>query len=277
MNCKNRKTTSVALLCVMATSIMTLGGACYMANNRVRAMDTKTDEQLPLAAASVDTRVDTEPNNEETDFDAEEIADKIQDATAYVNSTHEAYQKRMEAAKIDHMIRASVVMFDDASDMIQKYSDDHKRIVNKNPSDITCVSGLSAAQFDELIDKIIEHRGLTSANKLHGTGEAFAYIEKEYKINGIYVLAIFTQESGFATRCANTNNFAGIKAKRGYRYFETPSDCIYYEGQLLRTKYVDMGLVSLGSIGGKYCETGSWASEVGKIVTTYLGMLDSIV
>lgn len=271
MNRKHRKTSNAALLCAMLTSIATLSGAYYMSNNRVYSMDSKDEAEPPLVAA---VNVDTECA---VDFNAEDVANSLHAASEYTTAAQYAYRKGIEDAKRDHALRATIVVLNDTADQLKKYSDDQKRVINKSPNDITCVSGLSAAQFDKLIDKIIDHRGLSSSNKLHGTGASFEYIEKEYSINGIYVLAIFTQESGFATRCANTNNFAGVKASRGYKYFETPSDCISYEGRLLRTKYVDMGLVSLEAIGRKYCETGSWATNVGDIVDTYLGMLDSIV
>ena len=148
--------------------------------------------------------------------------------------------------------------------------------VNCEPANITDVSGLTGDQFDTLIDMILDDRGLGESNPLHGKGYSFEYIEDEYGINGIYVLAIFTQESAFATRCCNTNNFGGIRGNRGWRYFNTPEDCVYFEGNLLKTKYVDCGLVELDDIGAKYCESGSWPDRIQTIVDEYCVMIQDI-
>lgn len=255
---------------MLAASLLSLGGA-YGLSQSASAKTT-------TSSSNADVVIETPTRDElPSVIDKERTTATVSNALQYAALSKQLYDRHKTRMTINMNINKSVAAMRKASDCIKIYEAAIRVPVNKNPSDITCISGLNSDQFDELIDLIIEHRGLTSDNKLHGTGKAFAYIEKEYNINGIYVLAIFTQESGFATRCANTNNFAGIKANRGYRYFETPSDCIYYIGSLLRNKYVDRGLVSLNAIGSVYCETGSWPTEVGNIVDTYLDYMDQIV
>lgn len=151
------------------------------------------------------------------------------------------------------------------------------RVYNVDPDNITEVSGLSADQFNQLIDKILDSKGFSHNNALSNKGEAFEQVESEYGINGIYILAIFGQESAFATRCINTNNFGGIRASRGWKYFETPADCILYEGDLLKRSYVDKGLITLDDIGAKYCEGSEWPSAVGNILDEYLDYAEEVI
>lgn len=151
-----------------------------------------------------------------------------------------------------------------------------EREYETDPENITEISGMSAEQFDEVIGKIMTDRGLSTC-KLAGTGEAFATVEEAYGINGIYILAIFAHESAFATQCINTNNFGGIRTNNGWKYFNTPSDCILYEGQLLKTKYVDVGLIDLDDIGAKYCEGSAWPSRIQELVDEYTGIMTEVV
>lgn len=151
-----------------------------------------------------------------------------------------------------------------------------ERDYETDPENITEISGMSAEQFDEVIGKIMSSRGLTTC-KLAGTGEAFEEVETTYGINGLYILAIFAHESAFATRCINTNNFGGIRANSGWKYFNTPSDCILYEGQLLKTKYVDVGLIDLDDIGAKYCESGAWPTRIQELVDEYTDIMTEVV
>lgn len=151
------------------------------------------------------------------------------------------------------------------------------RALNTDPDNITEVSGMTGEQFDELISKIMSTRGLDSC-RLAGTGAAFAEVEDTYGINGVYILAIFAHESAFATKCINTNNFGGIRSgSSSWKYFETPSDCIYYEGRLLKDKYVDCGLIELDDIGDKYCEGDAWPDRIQELVDEFIGYTKEVV
>ena len=145
-----------------------------------------------------------------------------------------------------------------------------------DPDNITEISGMTGDQFDKIIEKIMDRRGLETC-KLAGTGDAFAEVEETYGINGLYILAIFAHESAFATQCINTNNFGGIRGGKSWKWFETPSDCIYYEGRLLKDSYVDMGLVDLDDIGGKYCESNAWPDRIQELVDEFVGYMEEVV
>lgn len=148
--------------------------------------------------------------------------------------------------------------------------------VNTDPENITEISGMTGDQFNDVIDKIMVDRGLNTC-KLAGTGDALADVEETYGINGLYILAIFAHESAFATRCINTNNFGGIRGGSGWKSFGTPSDCIYYEGQLLKNKYVDCGLIDLDDIGGKYCESSAWPTRIQELVDDFCDYAEEVV
>lgn len=277
MNCIKSKTRNLSLMAALATSAVALCGAYYINAYSMPTMPEQNATEIEVATESIShSSLSSEIRKSTERFNGLIVAAESVDAVADVADT---VKNSSNVVAIDHM-----QMLDDNMDMVTKiydvfdeYLKEPPKNINLDPADITCVSGLSADQFNELINSIIVYRGLDKSNKLYNTGEAFEYIEDEYGINGIYVLAIFTEESGFATRCINTNNFAGIKGKSGYKSFNTPSDCIYYEGRLLRNSYANYGLTTLSSIGRKYCETSSWANNVGGILNTYLDISEDIV
>ena len=53
------------------------------------------------------------------------------------------------------------------------------------------------------------------------------------------------------------NNVAGIMGNGGLRSFNSVDDCIGYTANMLKTKYIDQGLTSVGQIWQKYCPVGA--------------------
>jgi len=275
-----KSTSKLAMIFAVVVSVGTLGGVYHYNRTMAAAMtstnaetttivEEKTDVPTETEVTTVTTTATTTDVVEETQLSVEcmDVIEKpdIEDSMAFIDMM----QRRKQIVKAVDTAEAQVATIFSIVESLPETN----RQINTSPVDITDVSGMSADQFNTLIDKIIADRGLTNRNKLYNTGAAFEFIESEYKINGVYVLAIFTYESAFAERCINTNNFAGLKGRRGWKSFETPSDCISYEGWLLRNHYVDKGLISLSSIGKKYCETSAWGTEVGSIVDKYLGYM----
>ena len=277
MNCIKSKTRNLSLMAALATSTVALCGAYYINAYSMPTMSEQNATEIEVATEPIShSSLSSEIRKSTERFNGlivatESVDDVVDVADAVKNSNNDVVINHMQ------MLNDSMDMVTKIYDAFDEYLKEPPKNINLDPADITCVSGLSADQFNELINSIIVYRGLDKSNKLYNTGEAFEYIEDEYGINGIYVLAIFTEESGFATRCINTNNFAGIKGKGGYKSFNTPSDCIYYEGRLLRNSYANCGLTTLSSIGRKYCETSSWANNVGGILNTYLDISEDIV
>ena len=57
-------------------------------------------------------------------------------------------------------------------------------------------------------------------------------------------------ESGWGLKHPN-NNLFGFNS--GAMYFDSDGESINYFGELIRERYIDLGLTSIGSISKKYC------------------------
>lgn len=116
----------------------------------------------------------------------------------------------------------------------------------------TNITGLSADEFNELIDTIAEHREIDDCI-FSGTGDSFVEVEETYGINGIYLLTIFTNESSFGEKNIRANNAAGIKIGGKYTSFDSINDCILYLGKLLKTYDEKYKRDTFSEIGDRYC------------------------
>lgn len=264
-----RRKVDVVKIFAIASAALLLGSNIYLFDK----CDSLEKENQELMSA----------NNELKDHVAK--SDKLQ--TTLSNDKVELEQENEKLTKINNKLSSELdaCLKQLAETTAELYMAQHPIIpedgevqdVDYDPENITCVSGLSGDQFNDLIDIILVNKGLSKNNPLYGTGDAFEYIEDEYDINGVYVLAIFSLESAFATKCCNSNNFGGIRGGHGWKYFNTPEDCIYYEGNLLKTKYVDYGLKTLSDIGDKYCEGGGWDDSVQSFVDIYCDYMTQVV
>lgn len=142
------------------------------------------------------------------------------------------------------------------------------------------VSGATAEEFNALIDKIIESRGIKST-PLKNAGEALVEMEESYDISAIGVLSIFTIESGFGVSrlATNQNNYGGVRARNGgWRSYEDASDCIISEGKLLRNTYVNNGHDTWSEIQSIYCPGNySWDDEISGTAKKYSEWLEDIM
>ena len=145
---------------------------------------------------------------------------------------------------------------------------------------VTEKTGATSDEIDELIDKIIEHRGISYC-PFKGKGDIVVKIEKDYGISAVAMLAMWTWESSFGTSslAVNNHNYGGIKnGNGGYRYFETISDGMLFQGQLIKEVYVDEGYNTYSLIATKYCPGNStWSGNVSSIAEMYAGWLEDIM
>lgn len=126
------------------------------------------------------------------------------------------------------------------------------------PEDTTQKSNLAPEMFEALLPP-----------GLSGLGQAFYDGEQLHNLNGLFVLSIVRLESGNGqSRLARIrNNLGGIKSGgSSYRTFVSKDECIAYMFDLLDRKYVSQGRVTIEKIGRIYCEGGSWAPKVTKIM-----------
>jgi soluble cytochrome b562 len=264
------KSTKTVAWSLAALSAFMLGGELYLFNrcdtlsaenaelkDTVTAMDAKILDVQKESDKSSDYAYRVKQENEDLKTTITYLDDQIDDLTI---SLSKANNTIVELSAILKAVEESAP----------------KKTIDIDPENITEISGMTGDQFDEVIDKIMASRGLSTC-KLQGTGETFEKVEDDYGINGLYILAIFSLESAFATRCINTNNFGGIRGGKSWKSFSSPSDCIYYEGRLLKEKYVDDGLVEIDDIGARYCESGTWPDVIQGFVDDYLVYMQEVV
>lgn len=153
-----------------------------------------------------------------------------------------------------------------------------------NTKNIAKPSNLTAEEFDILITNTLS-KYKKHNSKLYGLGDALYEIEQTYGINGLFVLSIASNESGWGTRLANTNNIGGITKKGGgFRAFESPDECIKYMGKLLANSYIGQGRTTVQAVGNKYCPSTAskpdqnihWANTVSDIMNRYEQVAKSI-
>ena len=126
---------------------------------------------------------------------------------------------------------------------------------NKVPESVH-ITGFTAEEFNELIEMIADHRDIENC-VFSNTGETFVEVEETYGVNGLYLLAIFTNESGFGTNMIRPNNAGGLTKSGEYISFDSINDCILYLGNLLRIYEDKYNLNTFSEIGSRYCEGNS--------------------
>ena len=154
-----------------------------------------------------------------------------------------------------------------------------------NTRDINKPSNLTAEQFNQVINTQLGKYNKKNS-KLYGIGNALYQVEQTYgNINGLFVLSIISNESGWGMHLANTNNVAGITKKGGgYRAFGSVEECVIYTGGLLSKNYIGKGLTTIAAIGNKYCpDTPShpgqnikWRNTVTSIMNQYSSVAENL-
>ena len=145
---------------------------------------------------------------------------------------------------------------------------------------VTAITGATEDDLGELIEKIIDYRGMSYC-PFKGKGDVLKSIEDDYGISPIAMLAMWTWESGFGTSslAINNHNYGGIKGGNGgYRYFETISEGMIFQGKLIRESYVDQGYDTYALIASKYCPGNyEWSGNVSGSAQKYAGWLEDIM
>jgi len=139
-----------------------------------------------------------------------------------------------------------------------------------NYGDITHKSGLTAEQFDEVINAVLTKYN-KSDTKLTGLGQALYDMETQYDINGFLALGVSGIESGWgrSNLAKNSNNLYGLLGMK----FDSTYDCTIYFGKLMREHYIGEGRTSLTSISKKYCGGNTqWVSDVTWFIGIYTDM-----
>ncbi len=154
-------------------------------------------------------------------------------------------------------------------------SDEESVSTAYNFTDITQKSNLTADQFNQLISNTMDKYGKTNSGLLN-TGEYLEYIEDTYNINGLFALSVSSLESGWGLKHPN-NNLFGFNS--GAMYFDDDGESINYFGKLIRERYIDLGLTSIGSISSKYCPPNSdkWTKDIHWFMGVYGEAVNNIL
>lgn len=177
-------------------------------------------------------------------------------------------EKRALVGVIDTLKKQKEV--DDEKDRIQKEIEEERQRQIENSRkklvyDAHTPSNLSVDDFNYLLKN----------TNLAGTGSSFHYIEKNNKVNGLFAIAVATQESSAGKYNANKNNFWGRRASRGgWMSWNSPDASIksfgeYISGKLYRGK-------SIEQIAKIYCPPthADWANKIKLHMNNYWSRLD---
>ena len=147
-----------------------------------------------------------------------------------------------------------------------------------NGYDITRRSGFTEEEFNEIINRTLSNVGHADS-AFYNAGEALKDIEDTYNINGLFILAIASEESAWGCYgpAKNRQNFTGMgpvkgrPSSNGRAVFTSVYDCFWNTSRNLRENYMNSGLTSLYSIGYKYCPPTAedWADNVSSHMSRY--------
>lgn len=130
---------------------------------------------------------------------------------------------------------------------------DSGHILNKN---IYLPSGLSASQFNSALE----------GTGIEGLGQAFVDMENNWGVDGLFCMAVAFHESanGYSRLAVNNNNLFGMKARNGWKKFDSKYDAIVYFGEYMnKNLYKGKSVYEIGNI---YCppNTDQWFDGVNR-------------
>lgn len=224
----------LAFVCILIAALGTFAGCMYSSyieqNRQIEQLNAKITEL-------------NQSNNELNEYIAkleDEIAEKERLVQTNVQMANE-YKRRYESVPV---IVNSIRLL--------SLNNAPKEPEEIDVSKSTTTTGFTEDDFNELIEIIADHRDIDNCI-FSGTGNSFVEVEERYGINGLYLLAIFTNESGFGEKNIRTNNAAGIKIGGEYTSFDSINDCILYLGKLLKTYDEKYKRDTFSEIGDRYC------------------------
>lgn len=150
-----------------------------------------------------------------------------------------------------------------------------KGTYTKNPVlsfDVTERSYVSAEDLSQV----------TEGTALEGLEHAVVAVEENYGINGLFVYAVATLESGGGTSqiARDKNNLFGMNAQDHDPYNLAFSYDSFYESaadfaERINKYYVDAGLTNVSTINEKYSSDDAWDSKVSSIMQrTYKSIIE---
>lgn len=129
-------------------------------------------------------------------------------------------------------------------------------------------SNLTIEEFNSLIEYTLNEKGKVNS-KFSNLGEYLYKVEQDENINGLFILSIFTIESGYGVSnlALTDNNLGGLTNMS----FDSPGECTLYAGKLMSNYYIGEGLITFEDISCKYCPPNhvNWARDVESTFNMY--------
>lgn len=137
-----------------------------------------------------------------------------------------------------------------------------------NPYNLRELSSLTEEQIYVMLE----------GTALQTLSRAYYYIEQEYQINALFIMALNAEESGWgrSSLAISHNNLGGVKGKDGnYAYFNDWGECLNYITELLNNEYLTedgsyYNGLSIWDINKRYCEQDDWSSKLNQIANELL-------
>lgn len=134
-------------------------------------------------------------------------------------------------------------------------------------SDLRILSNLTAEEYNKMLEN----------TELNNLGNALEKAEKEYEINGLYLMGLACLESGYGKSefARKRNNLVGWNAvnsnPKKASYFESKEECILYVAKKLKTNYLNkngcyFNGYSARAIDIKYCTDKKHADKIIQII-----------
>lgn len=134
-------------------------------------------------------------------------------------------------------------------------------------SDLRILSNLTAEEYNKILEN----------TELNNLGNALEKAEKEYEINGLYLMGLACLESGYGKSefARKRNNLVGWNAVNSNpnkaSYFESKEECILYVAERLKTNYLNengcyFNGYSARAIDIKYCTDKKHADKIIQII-----------
>ena len=134
-------------------------------------------------------------------------------------------------------------------------------------SDLRILSNLTVDEYNKMLEN----------TELNNLGNALEKAEKEYGINGLYLMGLACLESGYGKSefARKRNNLVGWNAVNSNpnkaSYFESKEECILYVAKRLKTNYLNengcyFNGYSARAIDVKYCTDKKHADKIIQII-----------
>lgn len=134
-------------------------------------------------------------------------------------------------------------------------------------SDLRILSNLTAEEYNKMLEN----------TELNNLGNALEKAEKEYGVNGLYLMGLACLESGYGKSefARKRNNLVGWNAVNSNpnkaSYFESKEECILYVAKRLKTNYLNkngcyFNGYSARTIDVKYCTDKKHADKIIQII-----------